>query len=140
MKYARKTRYRSIWRRRHGKHGQVPNPRGRPIGSRSKFSEAMVSDFLADWHEHGTDVLARVRMTDPSTYLRVAVVLVPKEMNVSLEQKTPGNLSAQDWALIVDLARLIKANSPEGANALPSEIVPALEETVRAHFAKPIEQ
>src|SRR5215475_3484332 len=70
------------------KPGEVRNPVGRPIGSRSKFSEAMVSDFLADWHEHGTDVLARVRQTEPSTYLRVAAVLVPKEMNVAVEQRT----------------------------------------------------
>jgi hypothetical protein len=44
----------------------------------------MVSDFPA-----GTDVLmARVRITDPATYLRVAVVQVPKEMNVAVEQKS----------------------------------------------------
>jgi hypothetical protein len=38
----------------------------------------------------------------------------------------------------MDLVRLIKASAPEGSQALPSEIVPAIEETVRAHFAKPI--
>jgi len=98
----------------------------------------MVSDFLADWHEHGTDVLARVRMTDPATYLRVAAVLVPKEMNVAVQQATPGNLSPDEWQVLVDPVRLIKANAPEGANALPSDIAPALEETVRVHFAKVI--
>ena len=40
--------------------------------------------------------------------------------------------------MLVDLVRLIKASAPEGANALPSEIVPAIEETVRGYFAKPI--
>src|SRR6516165_9527413 len=74
------------------KPGEVRNPVGRPIGSRSKFSEAMVADFLADWHEHGTDVLARVRMTEPATYLRGAAVLVPKEMKVEVKQDAPGNL------------------------------------------------
>jgi hypothetical protein len=37
--------------------------------------------------------------------------------------------------VLVDLVRLIKANAPDGAEALPSDIAPALEETVRAHFA-----
>jgi hypothetical protein len=34
-------------------------------------------------------VLERVRMTDPATYLRVAV-LVPKELNVAVEQTALG--------------------------------------------------
>jgi hypothetical protein len=40
--------------------------------------------------------------------------------------------------VLVDLVRLIKSSAPEGAKALPTEIVPAIEETVRAHFAKPV--
>jgi hypothetical protein len=39
----------------------------------------------------------------------------------------------------VDLVQLIRANAPLGAKALPSEIVPAIEETVRANFARSIE-
>jgi len=49
---------------------------------RNKFSEEFVTDFMADWQEHGTSVLAQVRMNDPATYLRVAAVLVPKEMRL----------------------------------------------------------
>ncbi len=41
--------------------------------------------------------------------------------------------------MLVDLVRLIRASAPEGAKALPSDIAPALDETVRAHFAKPVE-
>jgi hypothetical protein len=71
--------------------------------------------------------------------LRVAAVLVPKELNVALEQKAPANLPPADWALVLDLVRLIRENAPPGANALPGEIVPALEEAIRSHFAKPVE-
>ena len=49
---------------------RTERPSGRPVGSRSKFSEAMVADFAADWNEHGAGVLERVRMPDPATYLR----------------------------------------------------------------------
>jgi hypothetical protein len=87
--------------------GEVRNPRGRPIGSRSKFSEAMVSDFLADWHEHGTDVLQRVRMAEPATYVRVASVLVPKELNVALE-KTPNGLQAHEWEAVKRIAAVMR--------------------------------
>lgn len=114
------------------KPGQVSNPRGRPIGSRSKFSEAMVSDFLADWHEHGTDVLARVRMTDPGAYLRVAAVLVPKEMNVSVEQRTPAGLDADDWERMIGLAKVMRDVAPDAS-------LEQIEHALRSAFATEIE-
>jgi hypothetical protein len=112
--------------------GEVRNPRGRPIGSRSKFSEAMVSDFLADWHEHGTDVLARVRMTEPATYLRVAAVLVPKEMKLAVEHAVPAGLDPEQWEAVRRLAATMKEIAP---NAGPDEI----EHVLRSGFAKPVE-
>ena len=71
---------------RHSASSMLPDF-GSPIGSRSKFSEAMFADFAADWNENGAGVLERVRMIDPATYLRVATVLAPKELNVAVEQK-----------------------------------------------------
>src|SRR3974390_3145174 len=82
------------------KPGQSGNPAGRPAGSRSKFSEAFVTDFMADWQEHGQAVLAQVRMNDPSTYIRVAAVLVPKEMRLEVEQKAPGGLDPDAYAAV----------------------------------------
>jgi hypothetical protein len=118
------------------KPGQSGNPSGRPIGARSKFSEAKVADFAADWDKHGAGVLERVRMTDPATYLRVAAVLVPKELNVAVEQKTPGGLDAEDWQVLRRIVDLIKANAPGG------ELGPTLqmiENALRADQAKMIE-
>jgi hypothetical protein len=103
------------------KPGEVRNPVGRPVGSRSKFSEAMVSDFLRDWHNHGSDVLERVRQTEPATYLRVAAVLVPKEMNIAVEQKAPGNLDK-----VRELLDILDAAGVESADEL------------RARLAKPV--
>jgi hypothetical protein len=116
------------------KAGEVRNPVGRPIGSRSKFSEAMVADFLADWHEHGTDVLARVRMTEPATYLRVAAVLVPKEMKVEVDNRGP--LDRPEMQMMRKLIDLIQAHAPVGADHV--EVFAVLEDALRSHFAKPV--
>lgn len=115
--------------------GQSGNPLGRPVGSRSKFSEAMVSDFLADWHAHGNDVLARVRMTDPATYLRVAAVLVPREMKVEVEQKTFGSLSREAYAVLRRLVDLIQAAGIDGA---PEQVFAMIEDDLRARLAQPV--
>ena len=115
------------------KPGQSGNSAGRPIGSRSKFSEAMVADFAADWNEHGAGVLERVRMTDPATYLRVAAVLVPKELNVAVEQKTPGGLDVDEWQILRRVVDLIKVNAPGGDLGPTLELI---EIALRADAAK----
>jgi hypothetical protein len=116
-----------------GTHGKP----GRPIGSRSKFSEAMVADFLADWHEHGTDVLARVQMQEPATYLRVAAVLIPKEMKVEVDHRA-GPLNRAEVQMMRKLIDMIQANVPQGSD--PAEVFAVLEDALRAHFARPIDQ
>jgi hypothetical protein len=64
------------------KPGQSGNPSGRPVGTRHRFAEAFVDDFLADWEEHGASAIAECREEDVATYLRVAASIVPKELNI----------------------------------------------------------
>ena len=64
------------------KPGVSANPKGRPKGSRSKFAEVFLKDFLADWEANGPDVIQNCRLEDPATYLRVAASILPKELNI----------------------------------------------------------
>jgi Family of unknown function (DUF5681) len=70
------------------KPGQSGNPLGRPVGAKEKFSEQARADALADWMANGPDVLAKVRNADPSTYLRVLFTIIPKDVTVSIEQRS----------------------------------------------------
>ena len=74
------------------KPGESGNPAGRPLGSRNKLSELVIQDIAADWAIGGPDTIARVRMTDPSTYFRVVASILPKDVLVNVQQSTPGNL------------------------------------------------
>ena len=91
------------------------------------------------WNDHGKAVLERLAVTEPAKLAQIAYGLLPRDVFISVESRTPGNLDPDEWRVLVDLVRLIKASAPDGAEALPSDMVPALEETVRAHFAKPVE-
>jgi hypothetical protein len=113
------------------KPGQSGNPLGRPVGVRNKFSEEFVTDFMADWREHGTGVLERVRQTDPAAYLRVAAVLVPKEMNVAVEQRS-GPMDSEAVRKLRRCVDLIPPGAEEDA------FFDALDLFMRSHFAKPI--
>jgi hypothetical protein len=116
--------------------GTVVPGGGRPPASRSKFSEGFVADFAADWKEHGAAVLEKVRINDPSTYLRVAAILVPKEMRLEVEQKNPGGLDADAYAALGRLLDIIQASGVEGQ---PQQVFEMIEEDLRARLAKPID-
>ena len=60
--------------------GQSGNPNGRPKGSRHKLQEWFLAAFCEDFEEHGASVIARVRQSQPSDYLKAAVAILPKQV------------------------------------------------------------
>jgi len=63
--------------------GNVGGP-GRKVGSRNKLGEAFVADLHADWAQHGSAVIERVRKEDPAAYLRVIASLMPRKMEADV--------------------------------------------------------
>jgi hypothetical protein len=59
--------------------GNIGGP-GRPTGSRNQLGEEFVAAILADWTQHGTAVLEKVRNASPAAYLRVIASLVPQRV------------------------------------------------------------
>ena len=81
-------------------------------------------------------MLEKVRINDPSTYLRVAAILVPKEMRLEVEQKNPGGLDADAYAA---LRRLLDVIEQCGAIGEPQRVFEMIEEDSRARMAVPVE-
>lgn len=59
---------------------------GRPKGARNKLGEQFISDLYADWQEHGVETLAKVRAEKPDQYLKVVASILPKDLNVNINQ------------------------------------------------------
>lgn len=66
--------------------GQSGNPAGRPKGSRNKLGEAFLADMLSDWEAHGIATIAKVREEKPDQYLKVVAGVLPKELNVRVNE------------------------------------------------------
>ena len=62
------------------KPGQSGNPNGRPKGSRNKFSEEFLDDFREVWAEEGSNAITTMAKNRPGDFVRVAAMLVPKEL------------------------------------------------------------
>lgn len=59
---------------------------GRPKGARNKLGEQFISDLYADWQQHGVATLAKVRDEKPDQYLKVVASILPKDLNVNINQ------------------------------------------------------
>jgi hypothetical protein len=84
------------------------------------------------------DVVAK-RM--PEKFLALAFGILPRDVLIEVvEQRRPGGLDANDWAVVLRVLDLIKAYVPADANAGPGEVFGVIEEALRAHYATPVEK
>lgn len=80
---------------------------GRPKGSRNKLGEQFLSDMLADWEVHGKAVIETVRAEKPDQYLKVVAGVLPKEMNLRVndfDDLTDEQLARQLASIATQLA------------------------------------
>jgi len=112
--------------------GQSGNPKGRPVGSRQKIAEHVLSTFEAVLGENPVDALRGLRETDPGKFWSIAASLLPRETLVSVQQVVPGNLRSDEWAQVMKVLNLIEAYAPAGAD--PGEIFETIERALVAAY------
>lgn len=64
--------------------GQSGNPNGRPKGSRNKLGEKFLAALCDDFGEHGVAAIQRVREENPSVYVKICASIIPKQMQVEV--------------------------------------------------------
>lgn len=57
---------------------------GRPKGARNKLGEAFIDALHDDFNDHGIAAIQTVRSEKPDQYLKVIASLLPKEMNLNV--------------------------------------------------------
>ena len=68
------------------------------MGARQRISEQLLADLAVVWEERGVSVLQRLAVTDPGKLAQIAYGLLPRDVFISVEQRTPGNLDPDEWA------------------------------------------
>jgi hypothetical protein len=114
----------------------MPVPTGRPRGSRNVLSRAIIADFSEAWERDGPACLRIMAKEDPAKLVQIAAAILPKDVLVSVEQVTPGNLDLADWALMLRVLDLVKQYADPDAG--PGEVFGVIEQALRAHYAKEV--
>ncbi len=85
------------------KAGDPPGP-GRPKGSRNKLAENFIRDLFKHWEDNGRAALDAALEASPAQYMRIVASLLPRDINVNVEDPL-GHLSDEEVKALLDAAR-----------------------------------
>ena len=59
----------------------------------------------------------------PAVFFATCARLLPNDVRVTVEQSLPGNLSAQNWALMREIVEAVKPALPDASSTPPGEVL-----------------
>lgn len=111
------------------------NPHGRPLGARTRLSDAFLKDLLRNWEAEGYGTIDAFRKERPNEYVKMVASLLPKHFNIKvneLDELTDEQLDRR----IESLLAVVQAGASSGAGSeglqeapQPVALLPALSET-----------
>jgi hypothetical protein len=87
--------------------GEVRNPHGRPLGSRTKLAEAFVSDMYDAWQVDGSKAIQEMIKRKPWEFVKIAAGLMPQKLEITNKFQ-----SLPDAELAATLTRALKDITP----------------------------
>src|SRR5262249_17777373 len=121
------------------KPGQSGNLAGRPLGTRNRFSENFVSDVAAVWQDRGRGILEKMAQDEPARFAELCGRLIPKDVSLTISERLPGGLDADDWQLTIEILRATHQALPDAGDRKPGEVLSFVLDAIRAHNAKAID-
>src|ERR1700730_10869503 len=76
--------------------GVSGNPNGRPIGSRTVFSQSFLKDLASVWAERGRAAMEKTAIDQPGVFFATCARLIGPECKLTTEETLPGNQSRGD--------------------------------------------
>ena len=66
--------------------------------------------------------MVKTARTNPAVFFATCARLIPNDVRVTVQQQLPGNLPAEDWAMMREIVEAVKQAIPEAAHAKPGEV------------------
>lgn len=104
------------------KPGEIRNPNGRPKGSRNRIQEGLLQRVADHLDKFTESALNRMCLEEPGGYIRAAISLLPKEVNVDVDVNS-GPVSELDRILAEFIASRKAKDIPQPMP--PGSLLPA---------------
>src|SRR6478735_2808772 len=103
--------------------GVSGNPNGRPVGSRTVFSQSFLKDLASVWAERGRAAMEKTAIDQPGVFFATCARLIPQDVKLTVEQQLPGNLSMEDWQVMKEIIAAVRQAIPDAAGAPPGAVL-----------------
>ena len=103
--------------------GQSGNLNGRPVGSRTVFSQGFLKDLAEVWASHGKQTMISTAETNPAVFFATCARLIGPEVKLTIEQSLPGNLSMEDWQTMKEIIAAVRQALPAAAAHRPGAVL-----------------
>jgi hypothetical protein len=67
--------------------------------------------------------MEKTAIDQPTVFFATCARLIGPEVKLTIEQTPPGNLSAQDWAIMREIVDAVKTAVPDAANRPAGEVL-----------------
>ena len=116
--------------------GVSGNPNGRPVGSRTVFSQSFLKDLASVWAERGRAAMEKTAIDQPGVFFATCARLIGPEVKLTIEQTLPGNLSMEDWQVMREIVAAVRQAIPDAAGAPPGDVLEHVLSALRQADAK----
>ena len=109
-----------------GRRARAAIHRGYPaslLAPAQPSAQGFLRDLAQVWQEHGRDTMLHTAKTQPATFFAVCARLIGPEVKVTIEQQLPGNLSAEEWAMMREIVDALKQAIPDAASQPPGAVL-----------------
>ena len=103
--------------------GVSGNPNGRPVGSRTVFSQSFLKDLASVWAERGRAAMEKTAIDQPGVFFATCARLIGPEVKLTIEQSLPGNLSMEDWQTMKEVIEAVRQALPDAADRRPGAVL-----------------
>jgi hypothetical protein len=116
--------------------GVSGNPNGRPVGSRTVFSQSFLKDLASVWAERGRAAMEKTAIDQPGVFFATCARLIGPEVKLTIEQTLPGNLSMEDWQVMREIIAAVRQAIPDASSKPPGAVLEHVLSALRQADAK----
>ena len=115
--------------------GVSGNPNGRPVGSRTVFSQSFLKDLASVWTERGRAAMEKTAIDQPTVFFATCARLIA-EVKLTIAQTLPSNLSMEDWQVMREIIAAVRQAIPDASSKPPGAVLEHVLSALRQADAK----